>query len=417
MTGERPLRIVHAPGWYFPDSIGGTEVYVAELASRQLRRGHSVTVVSPLANMKESSARYEHEGVDVVRYAVPANPTKPEASGRSRARGSEAFYTVVQELKPDIVHFHTFTTGLGLPEMRAARATGARLIATNHLGSLGYICQRGTLMKWGREPCDGITREFRCAACARVSPLVIRNNRKRQAAILAQLDRFVLLSRSAVDIVAANHGDRDKLECNHLGTGIADQVRKPSPAVKPTKGPIRFGYVGRLVEIKGVLDLARAFHSLPLDLDVRLEICGPADSASREMMAEVRSLIGNDRRVEFPGAVHRTRISAKLSSLDVLCVPSVTFEGGPTIVNESIAAGTPVIGTSLGAMPELIRDGIDGALVSPGNWTALAALMLALSRDPSIVDRWRANLPRARTMDDVAADYEATYRAMLESGH
>ena len=45
-----------------------------------------------------------------------------------------------------------------------------------------------------------------------------------------------------------------------------------------------------------------------------------------------------------------------MRSLDVLLVPSRWFENGPTVVHEAFAAGTPVVGTRIGAMPELIRD-------------------------------------------------------------
>ncbi len=58
----KPMKIVQAVGWYYPDSIGGTEIYVAELA-RQLRGcGHDVLVAAPEPGVR-SPRTYELEGV------------------------------------------------------------------------------------------------------------------------------------------------------------------------------------------------------------------------------------------------------------------------------------------------------------------------------------------------------------------
>jgi hypothetical protein len=82
------------------------------------------------------------------------------------ARGAERFHAWLARRRPDIVHVHTFVTGLGLAELKAARAVGARLFVTDHCGSLGWICQRGTMMRWGESLCDGICSPGKCAACA-----------------------------------------------------------------------------------------------------------------------------------------------------------------------------------------------------------------------------------------------------------
>jgi glycosyltransferase involved in cell wall biosynthesis len=103
-----------------------------------------------------------------------------------------------------------------------------------------------------------------------------------------------------------------------------------------------------------------------------------------------------------------------LAGYDVLCCPSVCAEGGPTAAIEAHAVGTPVIGTRIGGLAELVTDGVNGRLVPPGDWRALASALADLARDPAgTVDRWRLALPRARTMDEIAADYEALYAEAL----
>jgi glycosyltransferase involved in cell wall biosynthesis len=443
------VKILHALGWYYPESLGGTEVYVSELARRQVAAGHHVVIVAPRVASLGNVMRYEHDGIPVVRYQIPDTMSRDEAQSFTRVRGSQAFDEILREENATVVHFHTFTAGLGHFEVAAAREAGAHVVATNHLGSLGYICQRGSLMVWGTEPCDGILRVRRCSACtlqargvARPAawglavagemigapqqasgrwatalgiPHLIQSNKRRQENILDLLDRYVFLSQRAINIVVANGADREKLALNYLGTSHAEIDRKPGPDERPTEKPIRLGYVGRLDEIKGVVDLARAFRSLPSSLPVHLEYCGPNETGdARHLADEIRSVIGDDARVSMTGALTHAEIPERLRSYDVLCVPSVTFEGGPTVIHEARAAGTPVIGTSIGAIPELVRNGIDGALVRPGDWRALAALIESIVANPAeTVDHWRRNLLPPRSMDDVAADYELLYDGVM----
>jgi glycosyltransferase involved in cell wall biosynthesis len=79
-------------------------------------------------------------------------------------------------------------------------------------------------------------------------------------------------------------------------------------------------------------------------------------------------------------------ITEWLSSLDVFVLPSVT-EGCPNILMEALAAGVPCVATSVGAMPELIDDGISGLLVPPGNASALAQAVERILSDDALAKR------------------------------
>jgi glycosyltransferase involved in cell wall biosynthesis len=439
------MKIVHAVGWYFPESVGGTEVYVAGLAERLMAAGHRVLVAAPLAGL-DAPRGSVHEGVPVFRYPVPTHATRSEAQHRVPVRGAEHFHDWLERQRPDVVHFHTFSTGLGLPEVEAAKRAGACLVATNHLGSLGYVCQRGTLMRWGRRPCDAVCRAVKCAACelqhrglprvgawalataaapfGRVSrrmpgrlgsalamPDLIRHNQSLQRRLLAAVDGFVLLNRRARDVIAANGGPRQKLVVNYLGLSQTGYTPKRGPAEEPTHAPVQVGYLGRFAEIKGVFDLARAVASLPVAVPLRVELRGPArDAEGRAVLARLRQVLGGDARVTFADAVPPSQAPRILAGYDLLVVPSACFENGPTVMSEAHAVGTPVVGTRIGAMPEVITDGVNGRLVEPADWRGLARVLREVAEDPrGQIDRWRAALPRARTMDEIAADYLALY--------
>ncbi len=439
------MKIVLALGWYFPESLGGTEVYVNGLAQRLKKRAHQVSVAAPLRGIKESQ-NYEHEGVPVFRYPLRgSSATRDECQVRGSARGSELLLEWLVEQRPNILHVHTLLPGITVYEIEAARALGIRVIATNHLGDLGYNCQRGTLMRWGRELCDGEVQVPKCTACslqaagmpralaypaAAVSALVgasakrlqgragtvlgmadlIRHRQVLQRRLLSAVDAFVLLNQAALDRVLLNGAPREKLAVNYLGISNAI-ARKAAPDLCPTPLPVRFGYVGRYSAIKGVVELAEAWCALPPDLPVTLEWLGPVnDAEAQALLMRLKALLGGDHRVRFAEAVPASKVGEIMRGLDVLLVPSRWFENGPTVVHEAFAAGTPVVGTQIGAMPELIRDGIDGRLLTPGSVTEITDVIREIAADPAgTVDAWRKALPMPRTMDDIAADYERLY--------
>jgi glycosyltransferase involved in cell wall biosynthesis len=439
------VRVVQALGWYFPESIGGTEVYVAGLSRRLCAAGVDVVIAAPdSAGARERF--YEHEGVPVYRYPVPRAPTRAEVQGLVTVRGAERFHDWLRGRRPDVVHVHTFGTGLGLDELKAAKAAGARVFATTHSSSLGWVCQRGTMMRWGEALCDGICRPAKCAACelrrrglpralarlvGSIPPAaglrfrslpgrlgtalamtdLIARNQAAQREMLATVDRFVVLTRWALEAVAANGAPPEKLALNRLGVGQTGFSAKPSPDRQPTRLPITVGYLGRLEPVKGVHDLVRAAASLPSEAPIRIEIRGPlVTDDERAYLRELRILAGTDRRIAFLPPVPHGEVPELLAGYDVLCCPAVCLEGGPTVALEAHAAGTPVIGTRIGGLAELVDDGVSGRLVAPGDWQALADVLLRMAGDPAgTIDRWRPALPRPRTMDEVAAEYLTMY--------
>jgi glycosyltransferase involved in cell wall biosynthesis len=439
------VRIVQGVGWYYPESWGGTEIYVAGLAHRLRAAGHEVAVAAPDAS-QEHERHYEHDGIAVYRYPIPAEPTRAEAQGGITVRGAERFHRWLQALRPDVVHLHTFVTGLGLAEIDAAHAAGARVIVTTHSASLGFICARGTMMRWGSEPCDGITIDTKCAACllqqrgvpravaslvagvpeglADVArqlpgrtgaifalPAFIRDQQARQQRLLSSADRLVLLTDWARRTVIDNGAPPARIAVNRLGVTHRPHQQKPCPDVSPTTAPVRLAYVGRFDPIKGVEDFVRALTSLPNDLNFSAVLIGPIfTAADRHVVDTLRRMIGADSRITIGQPIPHARISQALAEIDVLCCPSIVAEGGPTVAIEAHAVGTPVIGTRIGGLPELVTDGINGRLVAPGDWRALADVVRAIVIDPAgTIDCWRRALPPARTLDEVTRDYLAIY--------
>ena len=435
------MKIIQAVGWFYPDSIGGTEVYVAALASQLRACGHDVIVAAPEPGAR-APREYDFDGFRVFRYPVPEFATREEAQGDVVVRGAEHLHRFFADTKADVVHVHTFVTGLGLAEVLAARRAGSRVIATTHSSSLGFLCQRGTLMWHGREICDGIVEVQKCAACelehrgasagaarclaavpaplgsiARrlsgrlgtalsMTDLIVRNG-IRQRAMIAAVDAFVVLTKRAADMVIANGAPADKIVVNRLGV-------RDAPADVPERlaqQPVRIGYLGRFDPIKGVLDLVEAVHRVPRQVPLHVELRGPAQTAGDiETRTAIAAMIGDDPRISLGEAVPPPAVMDVIRTYDVMCCPSRCLEGGPTAGLEALAARVPVITASVGGVAEMLEDGVNGRLVPPGDVGRLAAALVEVAGHPAeTIDRWRRRLPPPRTMREVAHEYLAIY--------
>ena len=436
------MRIVQAAGWYLPASNGGTEIYVSELAKRLRDARHDVLIAAPEA-LGQAERTYELDGFKVYRYPIPLRVTREEAQGRVVVRGAEKFHEWLGRARPDVVHVHTFVTGLGLAELRAAKETGAKVIATTHAASLGFTCQRGTMMRWGSRLCDGTVRPAKCAPCqlqhrgvavpfalgaALIPPSVgavarripgrlgtvlgmtnlITHNQSAQTEMLDLVDRFVVLSDWARSVLIANGAPPAKISLNRLGVRFPPTAKR----TRRTGSPLSVAYIGRFDPIKGVDDFARAIALVPRTTSIRFEFHGPVQYVTEHaVVTRLKSIVGPDAWVIFGGELDAAGVRALLDRIDVVCCPSRVVEGGPTVALEAHAAGVPVIGSAIPALSELVRDNVNGRLFPMGDARALAAILTDLAANPERVGQWRGNLGPVRTMDDVAADYLAMYAA------
>ena len=174
--------------------------------------------------------------------------------------------------------------------------------------------------------------------------------------------------------------------------------------------------VGRLIQLKGFEYLvdahARAVAELP---SLRLVLVGDGD-ARAGIEARVREL-GVSKTVVLAGSADRTEIAAFMAAADVVAVPSIRHggyvDGLPNVALEAMAAGTPVVGSRVGGIPELVRDGENGLLVPEKDAAALAAALLALAGDPALRRRLgqagRAEIQAERSWDAVGARFEEVF--------
>ena len=147
----------------------------------------------------------------------------------------------------------------------------------------------------------------------------------------------------------------------------------------PVEEAVDIVYAGVLIPRKGLHHLLEAFAQLDAP-SARLHLVGKAENgdyaaALRRQAAE----LGLGERVRFCGAVSQAELARYFASARVLVLPSLS-EGLGRVVVEAMLLGTPVIGSRVGGIPDLIRPGENGWLIEAGNEDELAAALRQIYR-------------------------------------
>ena len=189
---------------------------------------------------------------------------------------------------------------------------------------------------------------------------------------------------------------RDSLACFSAAVRRKGRV-VPNPVVPPSAGtaaPARNANVvlamGRLTAQKGFDMLLKAFAAAAAGFpEWSLVIRGEGDH--RGALEALRDELGLHGRAFFPGLTPEPFEEMRQADLFIL---SSRFEGFPNVLCEALACGLPVVAFDCPHGPgELVRDGVDGMLVPPGDVQALAAALRGLMRDAPARRRLAARAP------------------------
>ncbi len=439
------MKVLQAPFCFYPDPVGGTEVYVAALGRCLRDRGIETVVVAPAQQEK----RYVHEGQPVRR--LPIRMVVPDLRalyGRGDEETGRAFGKILDEERPHIVHLHAFCRGLDLRALEQAKKRNIPFLFTLHTPDL--ICQRGTLMRWGKEACDGKLRRGLCARCTLqklglprpvadavgCTPISIGETleksglsgslwtalRMRQLtsirhsaarAFLAGADRLVAVSDWGREVLIRNGVPPGKVMVSRHGL-ILKPERTPEIEGETSRAAApRVIFLGRMDPTKGPHVLIEALRRAPA-LELTLDLYGIVQNAfDAAYLERLKKRSQGDRRVVFHLSVRSDEVISLLKEYDLLAVPSQWLETGPMVVLEAFAAGIPVLGSRLGGLCELVQEGVNGMLVEPGSPGAWAGALEKLCADQNQLAKLRQGIRPPRSMTAVADEMKTLYEEVL----
>ena len=372
------MRIAFLPSSYLPESIGGTELYVHNLALALSAAGHQVAVVHHAENPGVAFG----DGYDVHRLGVHIPQKRAEhffCCSRSDPPGFDEF---LDRWRPDVVHFHAWTFGAGPAHSRVMRRRGIPYFVTYHTPA--FSCQRGTLMRWGNEVCDGIIRPYTCAACTlqgqgipRLLAALLAGSplpheslpegpwipRLALKSLFAQrLPQWLEFMQGSAHIVACAKWCRDVLIANGISPNSISVHRQALPGHDRTRflklplgnhRPLRLGFFGRFTWSKGPDLLLEAAEQLTNQgVDTHVELVGPILPSERSWADKLLAV--SARFAAYLGVKRDSALTDWLDTLDLIVIPSRVLETGPLTLLEAWDRSVPVVGANLGGINDFM---------------------------------------------------------------
>jgi glycosyltransferase involved in cell wall biosynthesis len=197
-----------------------------------------------------------------------------------------------------------------------------------------------------------------------------------------------------------------------IPNGIDCRPYSAVPTVRSHLGrPLRLLYVGRVAREKGLYETLQGMRlGHELGVDARLVIAG--SGAEEVRLKRYAQALGIAPRVTFVGPVFGADKVKLLAGADVMLLPSYS-EGLPYALLEGMAAGIPVIATPVGAIPDVVAEGIHGHLVPPRDGKAIAEALALLGGDRERLS-WMSRACRRRilaafSIERVAAELSMHY--------
>lgn len=358
------MNILHLSSVYAPHAVGGAEKVVQTLAEGAAALGHQVAVAhlaptpAPAALRNGVQVRpLAHRNPlwiqDAARFPAPVRQLNKAATLFNVLTAAD-FARVLREMQPDVVHSHSMVELT--PAMWAvARRHGATLVHTLH--DYDLLCIRAALFQHGR-PCE--RQHLACRLFSRVKRHFHRH-----------VDHVAGVSRAILDTHLA-HGCFQHVPParRHVVWNPVQPLdgAAPTPRRHARGALLTLGFMGRLVEEKGLRTLLQACRRLPPG-GWRLRVAGRVPDQAPWLEA------AQGLPVEFMGHVDPC---AFLAAVDTLVVPSLWQEPFGLTVVEAYAQGVPVLGSRTGGIAELVGAVDADALFEPGNVDALAQRLATL---------------------------------------
>jgi len=352
--------------------VGGAEKQVLALAGRMASRGHTVTLVTLLA---QSSLEWRTT-LPVIRLNLHSNPFSLVAVfGRARH--------TLRSLKPDVIHSHSFHANI-FARIVSRFAGRPMVISTIH-----NIYEGGRLRMLAYRLTDGLSTRT-TAVCQ------------------AAADRFVKLKAVSAEkcTVVPNAID--------LGEFTPDATRRTT--LRESLGADdKFVWLaeGRITAAKDYPNLLGAFtRVLKSNPNAFLWIAGQGSGHEESRLRALAANLGLSRSMQFLGLRHD--LPALLDAADGFVLSSA-WEGMPLAIAEAMAMEKPIVATDVGGVRELV--GETGPLVPAHDPEALADAMLELMRKPEadrlVIGRTaRMRIQAGFNFDSRVEEWETLYRAL-----
>lgn len=387
------MRILFVNSFYAPEIGGGAELTLQRLVTEAQIRGHDVEVFTT----GETQVTEVVDGALVYRFPIDNTFRKlsRELPGKFRRirwqwrdRGSKKMADRLSEtvgiFRPDIVQFHNLP-GITMSAWQVPKAMGIKSIQVLH--DLNVICPNSSMFK------NGASCARRCTSCHLFRLGSVKGSRA--------LDATVGVSSFVLNKVTAE-GYFPKSQKH-----VIYNAQNLPPAHPLPDGPHTiFGYAGALSPAKGIDWLIDQFDNSY----GWLQVAGTGSSSYVNYLKDRAAgknivFVGHVNPISFFRGVH------------VAVVPSIWNEALGGVAIEAGSVGRPVIASTRGGLPEVVRHGESGLLVDPDDNISLGQALKALSHDRVMLRSFAEAAPGVVTkftnLDRFVNEYENLWSTVM----
>lgn len=432
------MKIVLGVATYYPESKGGTEKYVHELAKYLKSNNIEVCVITPTT--KQNSC-YTYENYEVYTFNVPSKFTTDEIQGNVICRGHENFEKIITDLKPDIFHLHTLSTSLNTYHLEIAKKLKIKSIFTAHVP--GIICPKGDFITYNNKVCDGKVTASKCGYCyakhrhhnalgeitgrlaqsslatqflsSRLPQLTVGQKKERDIEHLKQTASIIIpVCQWLYDMFLLNGFSPNQLKICRQGVGVEIKTKEVVVKQKSYEGIIKIGFIGRLSTEKGLHNLLNAFLKANRpNLELHIVVIKLDFYDNYEYFEKIDKLVASSQAIHYQENMPSNLINDFLDKLHVLSVPSVWLETGPLTIYEALNQKVPILGSNIGGIKELIEDNKTGFLYDFNDVEELKQILINISNQPAILKSLIENIGSVRSTKEVGRDMVKIYQDLL----
>ncbi|HUF39510.1 MAG TPA: glycosyltransferase family 4 protein [Anaerolineales bacterium] len=375
------MKILILSNFYPPARSGGYTQLCFEVAEALKARGHTVEILT--SNHRRETAPAGERGVrrqlhlegDLYYY----QPLDFFLNWRRRQReNGAALRRAVAEFAPDVVFvWGMWALSRAVPALAEARMPGR---VVYYISDYWPAAADPHAEYWNRPARRRWARPVK-AFFRRLAGIV----RGDGAAPGLRFERPLIVSRRVRDLLLERGVPLQDPVVVHCGTDLA-RFHGLEPA-HPDPARLKLLYAGQMVEDKGVHTAVEALGRLVAEgwgERVSLTLIGAGHPAYEALIRDLVDRLGLGPQIVYADPVPRETFPAFLGRFDVLVFPSVYEEPFARVVQEAMAAGLVVIGTTTGGTPEILEDGVNGLAFAPGDAAALARAVLKLLETPGL---------------------------------
>ncbi|TWT49718.1 Glycogen synthase [Rubripirellula amarantea] len=363
---------------------------------RQLR-GHGHEVVTLTRDNRDMNPPALHQ-IGLGKAGMAARTLWSHSASREIDRA-------IKLHRPDIMHCNNLFPQLSASVYRPARLAGVPVVQA--LRNYRYFCANSFLFRDGKVCEDCLSKSFPTSG---IRHACYRDDRLATSTVVAMqwTHRTIGTWRRAVD---AYFTPSEFARSVYVRGGFdPNQVHVKPNFIDPDPGPGpgQSGdaiFVGRLSQEKGLDVILRAWKRLPDPPTIQIVGDGP-------LREQVITMANENPRINYVGHLSHADLLQRIGDAKFLVMPSVWYETFGRTIAESFSRGTPVLASRLGAMEELVDDGVNGFLFTAGVDDDLAKQVLkiqALSRKDEMEMRQSA---RDRYLQHYTEP--ATYTKLME---